>query len=373
MNKKIKIKNFKCYSAEKEITMSKITACVGMNSVGKSSFIQSILLIRQVFDNIVKYKGTKTKKFTVSLNDAYSLHLGTTKQIFSGLDQQDITFLLDDRYNFVFTQKQNELLSMNIECHYSYEELAELQGIFYDKLYYLNAERMGPRNYQKMERQEYVHCGYHGECTYQAVKASPRLIISKQRLCKFESIQTVNTLEKQIEYWMNYIVPGVGLKFDEQSDLRISSFQVMQQALDTGFSSPYNYGFGISYILPVIVTGLIAEKESMFIVENPEAHLHPSGQSRIGRFLGMIAADGVQVVVETHSEHVINGIRLAALHEGLSPDDICINYFSIDDKSGKNKVERIMLNQRMDLTSWPEGFFDQEEKDLRELRELRRK
>lgn len=110
----------------------------------------------------------------------------------------------------------------------------------------------------------------------------------------------------------------------------------------------------------------------MLIVENPEAHLHPAGQSRIGFFLAMMAKAGVQVVLETHSEHVINGIRIAALKLGMDTQDICINFFSIDYAEGMHKVERIKMNDRMDVLEWPEGFLDQEEQDLRTLRKLRR-
>ena len=81
------------------------------------------------------------------------------------------------------------------------------------------------------------------------------------------------------------------------------------------------------------------------------------------------------MIIETHSEHVLNGIRIAALKNKIAPNDISINFFSVD-ASGpdvKHKVENIKLNERMDLETWPEGFLDQEEDDLKTLRELRRK
>ena len=104
----------------------------------------------------------------------------------------------------------------------------------------------------------------------------------------------------------------------------------------------------------------------MFIVENPEAHLHPSGQSRIGKFLARMAASGLQVVVETHSEHVINGVRIATLvANDLLPGDAIINYFSVQNK--KVEVEEITIKPDGDLTSWPVGFFDQEQRDFAEM------
>ena len=84
---------------------------------------------------------------------------------------------------------------------------------------------------------------------------------------------------------------------------------------------------------------------------------------------------GLQVIVETHSEHVLNGIRIAALKNAMKPEDISVNFFSVDsnERNKNHKVENIGLNERMDLETWPEGFLDQEEEDLRTLRELRRR
>lgn len=59
-------------------------------------------------------------------------------------------------------------------------------------------------------------------------------------------------------------------------------------------------GFGLSYALPIVVGGLVAAKDGLLIVENPEAHLHPQGQSNMGQFLAWLAGKGVQVIVETH-------------------------------------------------------------------------
>ena len=114
---------------------------------------------------------------------------------------------------------------------------------------------------------------------------------------------------------------------------------------------------------------------SVIFIEEPEAHLHPKGQSHIGYFLAVMALAGVQVIVETHSEHVLNGIRIAALKNAMKPKDISISFFSVNTcgMDTSHKVENIKLNERMDLETWPEGFLDQEEEDLRILRELRRR
>jgi predicted ATPase len=132
-------------------------------------------------------------------------------------------------------------------------------------------------------------------------------------------------------------------------------------------------GFGVSYALPVILAGLTAQPGGILIVENPEAHLHPAGQSRMGVFLAWLAGRGVQVVVETHSDHVLNGIRRSIGEHGyLRSSDAVLHFFD----STENDEPRI---QRLDFTSvggvshWPKGFFDQYQIDIASLGQVRRR
>ena len=166
---------------------------------------------------------------------------------------------------------------------------------------------------------------------------------------------------------MDFIIPGIEINIDAFLKTNTARVSLRKKGSDTEFLHPNNIGFGITYVLPIIVSGLIAQKGCMMIVENPEAHLHPSGQSRIGQFLGRIAGSGIQVVVETHSEHVINGVRLATLKKSISPKKVSILYFSQDTRAGTPKVEPINVTIDNDLTKWPAGFFDQEQRDLAEI------
>ena len=79
--------------------------------------------------------------------------------------------------------------------------------------------------------------------------------------------------------------------------------------------------------MPILVNGLVAQKGSIFIVENPEAHLHPKAQSNIGLFLGYLAMQGLNVVIETHSEHVINGIRKILINRDFDLGEVNILFF----------------------------------------------
>lgn len=373
MHKQISINNFKCFSEKTDINLSNINVCLGSNSVGKSSVIQGCILIRQIYEKALKIMETKPTSVEIQLNDEYGLQLGDSEHIKSSKKMEDIVLGIDD-LEFVLSSISGNPYEMIASIPKDVDELKSMKGLFADNFYYLNAERLGPRNYQTIDAKVVNGCGVHGENTNHFLSKMSTMKVAEERCFNLDEAKKVNTVAKQVEYWMNYIIPGINILPGDIMDLRLSKIQFQQTTLDTDFLSPYSFGFGISYVLPIILTGLVAENDSVFLVENPEAHLHPMGQSHIGYFLAMMAFSGIQVIVETHSEHVLNGIRIAALKQKQVPDNISFNFFSIHNEGEKitHRVEKVLLSERMDIQSWPEGFMDQEEQDLRTIRELRR-
>ncbi|CAM5621804.1 hypothetical protein SALBM217S_04209 [Streptomyces griseoloalbus] len=128
---------------------------------------------------------------------------------------------------------------------------------------------------------------------------------------------------------------------------------------------PTNVGFGLTYALPVVVACLTATPESLILLENPEAHLHPKGQSRMAALLSAAAATGAQLIVETHSDHVLNGLRIAVKQGVLQPQDTVIHYFSGNGAGTEVVTPRIDKDGM--LEQWPEGFFDEWESSLDQL------
>ena len=94
------------------------------------------------------------------------------------------------------------------------------------------------------------------------------------------------------------------------------------------FHSPVHTGFGLTQVLPIVVAALSADEGDILLVENPEVHLHPAGQALMGQFLAKVALAGVQVIVETHSDHILNGVRVAvASKQLLGANDVAIHFF----------------------------------------------
>ena len=100
---------------------------------------------------------------------------------------------------------------------------------------------------------------------------------------------------------------------------------------------------------------------------HPSSHLHPSAQAQIGAFLATVVSAGAQVLIETHSDHVLNGIRIAVKKHLLTPEQVRIHYFNPRDAD--SQVVTPVMRPDGSLDQWPEGFFDQIGKDLDELTE----
>ena len=144
-----------------------------------------------------------------------------------------------------------------------------------------------------------------------------------------------------------------GFSFFQPGDVKTRSFRAT------------NVGFGLSYALPVVVALLAASDDDLVVVENPEAHLHPAGQTRLAELAARSAGAGAQVVLETHSDHVLDGIRLAVHDEIVEAGHVVLHYFE------RRGTEVCVTTPAVDpdgrLDSWPDGFFDQHEKNLTRL------
>ena len=308
----------------------------------------------KVFDDSKKTINHLDNPTKVFLNKKYLLGLGDTFDIYNNAASNKIEFLIENKekqllfdYNIDTINRLPYILAQQIiSPTNNVDDINNLSIL--KKLYYLNAERIGPRVSHDVEIYDYTHCGWQGENTITILNdLDLEFKVARNRWF----VNTKNpSIRAQTNHWMQFVVPETRLDFEAFEDIDKTRVHYDKR-------KPYNVGFGISYILPIIVTGLIAEEGSIFIVENPEAHLHPHGQSQMGKFLAMVAAAGVQVIVETHSEHVINGMRVAAVTDIISNENITINFFS---KKGKeHQIKEITINERGELSDYPFGFFDQ--------------
>lgn len=352
MLKSIRLTNFKCF-LDCIIPLNNYTLLTGINGAGKSSVIQAMLL----FDYAVK----RGRSESITVGDVMGVRIGDALNLVNQnpeeISEGAFAVQLDQR-TVIFNVNKNNPADLQSDVARKSKGLS---------IQYLNAERMGPRmTYEAggdlkiamdgsnasfiMERMDYENC------------TIPPMMIPEGTVPKFSKV---------VEVWMRLI-------FDNSIRFNVKRIpEKGEVGLEIGGQYTESYvlptltGFGISYELSIVVAGLLAttEKNSVLIVENPEAHLHPSGQSNIAKFLAKVAEAGVQVIVETHSEHVVDGARLQlAIDEQTSK--LTINYF--DSGVDQPVLRSIQTTERGELLDWPRGFMDQKQKDIMDLLKLSR-
>jgi predicted ATPase len=346
------------------LPLRRLNLLTGLNGTGKSTFVQALLLAKQA--SAIGRSGT------VALNDVHGLALGEAQEVLHPLAEETaITLKLvcgDGEVGIRFEVPAKR--SLNLPFSADADIPGSLVGDSGREFCYLNAERLGPRDQLAMTSGDVADLGVgvRGEYTAQVLAAHESTKVARDLLhpeTDSEVNRGVRTLRTQVELWASEVIRPVEITASWRPGLSASTIRFREPGLFGSEIRPGNTGFGFSYALPIIVAGLRMQPGSLFIVENPEAHLHPAGQSRIGRFLARLAAYGVQVIVETHSDHVLNGVRLAVAEGvGVPPGDVLAYFFDEDSASGPTAIE---MTSKGALTSWPEGFFDQIERDLGRL------
>ncbi|HEX7662182.1 MAG TPA: DUF3696 domain-containing protein [Pseudonocardiaceae bacterium] len=363
------LRNFKAFGTRRELAFRPLTVLTGLNSAGKSSVIQSILLAKQA--------ASRTAR-VVQLNGPYGLALGESQDVLNSesTDQQI-------EFTFTYLSAQSSERTVELSLGTDPPDALNLSVIRNGgvppqleqddrRFTYLCAERLGPREMLELsaEQPDLVGVGWQGQYVAQVLAISGSEHVRQELQKPRENEEPyVTTVRTQVEYWMSKIVRPIRISAERLPRYTAAAITIAEPGVLSEPRRPANVGFGISYSLPIVVAALVSPEGSLLIVENPEAHLHPAAQSQMGRFLGQVAASGVQVLIETHSDHVLNGIRLAVGYDKLlSSDNVVVHFFGAG-----GVIEELHINASGSVTSWPEGFFDQLEQDLSKLASARRR
>lgn len=168
------------------------------------------------------------------------------------------------------------------------------------------------------------------------------------------------TLKKALEYWLQYF--EVAQKLEALPSPLGPVLRVAETPQSKG-QDLINVGVGVSQLLPVLAACILARPGSLVLLEQPELHLHPALQLKLGDFLLATALSGRQLIVETHSEHIIARLRA---HVVGAPSDELVDWVSIlfaERREGRTEYTKVRPNAYGGLDSWPAGFFDQSAKE----------
>ncbi|NVI90924.1 DUF3696 domain-containing protein [Actinomadura sp. BRA 177] len=383
------ITNFKSFSSA-EIPLGAYTLLSGLNSSGKSTVLQALALLRQAEQaGLLSHEHGNAEYAETGAVGGFPLNgelveLGTGQDILhedhvteQGRDPE-IGFALRASTSVPYEWRarygrEDDLLPLTVCRPLPHERPAlhdeQRVTLFNPGFQYLRADRINPAVTYPQSHEMAVRRGFlgtRGEYTIDYLRhyqdetvpstvlhhpdASPRLL-------------------DQVEAWMGEICPGVKIAATaiDRTDLVRLGFEFTRpRQLTTNARRPTNVGFGLTYVLPVVVACLTARPGAMILLENPEAHVHPQGQSAMARLTCAAASAGAQVIVETHSDHILNGVRLTVKRQQLAPDDVRLHYFQRNADGIVDIVSPAIGPDGM-LSQWPPGFFDEWDRSLDQL------
>lgn len=374
MIESFRLRNFKCF-ADETVPFGALTLLTGLNGAGKSSVLQGLLILRQSFQQGLLGMGR------LALNGDL-VQLGTAQDALYGYAEEELigfSLLVPTRppqsWTFLYNRDADVLATVEasaaeegaIGCAMRTPTTgsAEQMSLFGDSFQYLCAERVGPRtsfatsDFLVRERRQ---LGIRGELTAHFLSTFGK----SHRVAPGPLLRTdvpSDDLLAQVEAWLDFISPGTRIKLTSHRamDAVQLGYQFVSGRDVTDIYRPTNVGFGLTYTLPILVAVLSAAPGALLLLENPEAHLHPRGQARMGELLALVASTGVQIILETHSDHVLNGVRVA-VHDGkLKPERVRLHFFERKD-TGERAIHQL-ISPRMDrdgrIEPWPAGFFDE--------------
>lgn len=372
----LELEHFKCFELLR-LPLGNLTILSGTNASGKSSVLQSLMLLHQTmrdheWSSRLVLNGDIAQVGTVSdivdqVTSRYRFGIGVSDEEvrcnweFSG-ERGDMSANLDqvviDNDALPAPPVLRWLLPLDVD-----EAILALSSRIRG-LDYISAERDGPREaYPILDK-----FGIHGVGSRGEYAVSALFHGGDERIADELSLQGIaSTLSRQVESWMDRFFPGCRLEVSRVANTNTATLGIRtSDAID--FLRPIHCGFGITQILPIIVAVLTASvdhanRSSLILIENPEVHLHPAGQALMGSFLAKAAYSGVQLIVETHSDHVLNGVRRAVKSGNAESDDVAIHFLQ-DRFKHESQVLSPIIDSAGNIDAWPEGFFDQFDKDL---------
>ena len=367
------IQNFKCFEKRVRIPFSKINILYGKNGRGKSSALQTLLLLSQ------SLRSSNGGVDTLALNGDM-VSLGTFEDIKSRYIQGQEHIILNIRtdeeselrLDYVEDPKRPTLACLDDiwvgEQHLKIEVGATPEPFAAQKpedgvksflplsdnktlkllrnILYVSADRRGPVNFEA--RNDKV--------------STLEMDTKGENIINLLSTQTKEFIDLFAEE-LSYVLSGASVRVYANPDTpdRIELFLDSRDDNEAKGFRPKNVGFGYSYVLPIIYQTMIAPEGRTIIVENPEAHLYPGAQSRLVEFLVKYSnKKKLQLILETHSDHIINGLRLAVKKSEVHHSDVSILFFNREeDEKGNPTIDQILVDSNGTLSEEPRDFMDE--------------
>lgn len=374
----VSIQRLKCFK-ELEVSLSPLTLFTGFNAGGKSTALQSLLLLSQAFRN-------DRSAETLPLNGPL-VRLGSPGEVVSSFGNQrslelEVSGQLD-RAAWLFDAESasdnSSVLRVGRGDHQVYgrrtqswsaeiwpEPPGEPSAVEHKlaNLIFLSAVRAGPAEaFPVPDDGGRIHADVGPEGQYAAwwyVQSADEEILENRRHPK----EDASSFRRQLDAFLGDLFPGAQANAEHVA--RASLARLELRASMSEWRRPANIGYGLTYAFPIVTALLLAHPGQVVVIDSPEAHLHPRAQSEMGKLLAHFANAGVQILVETHSDHLLHGVLLATKANSITSEDVSVHFFAGPSESSHG-VTTLRIGQDGSVEAWPEGFFDQSEIDNTQL------
>lgn len=324
---------------ELRLSFKNLNLLLGTNSSGKSTIIQSLLIVSQNIDE----DNSDFNGSLVSLGDFREIRNFITNAKSISIDVNDSK----GKHKWEFFEEEDSIENnTGKDCDFKFDE----------GLYYLSASRIGYMDtYEKNIKKVYKY-GLQGEYCFSYFIKNKNKVLEDSIL--IDSIS--KTLDYNVNYWFDYIINAKLVATDIQQTDRLK----VQFSGSSGREvRTKNIGSGLSYLISIIIMCLSIEEGDTLIIENPEIHLHPKAQSKLIEFFIFISKSNRQLIIETHSDHIFNGIRVAIANGRLKNEEVSLNFLSLNEKNCTENRE-ISIGKRGRIVNASKDLFDQFEIDL---------
>lgn len=304
-----------------------------------------------------KFTLEQLEEFLVSLSNYFRISKIDYENIqkYKDLSRKKVKYKFEEK-NVLFKDRTINNILDNITD--------SIENYFSDRIKYLGPLRDEPKAiYPGIGTDDYKNVGYKGEFTAAILDLHKNEIIeyiSPKSINNENYIIKKNTLLSAVTEWIEYM--GISHNIRTVDRGKLGHELQVQQYKNGKFSDLTNVGVGVSQVLPILVSTLLAERNSTVIFEQPELHLHPKVQTRLGDFFLTMVHLNKQCIIETHSEYLINRLRYKAISSKKDKiHENTIIYF-VEQEENESLYNKIQINENGIIPEWPKGFFDESEK-----------
>jgi predicted ATPase len=369
----LQLSNFKSWR-ELDIKLGRVTGLFGTNSSGKSSILQFLLMLKQTAEspdkglvldlggqnqlvNLGSFKDfifqhreelilqwtiifeIKKDEFAQSIRVSYK-----NKQI-----QEEVVYY---KIPYYLEKHEVHILNKNITTEFHYWEA---HRAIFSIMYYLAPLREYPKREYQWSGASPSHVGYRGENAIHAILAATfrnetRIIPESNEEKPFQEV---------IAYWLKKLGLIHEFKLKEIAEGTGLFHAIVKKEPESTEAFLTDVGFGVSQVLPALVLLYYVPEGSIILMEQPEIHLHPSVQSGLADVILQVSKQrNIQVIVESHSEHLLQRFQRRVAEESYPVDELKL-YFC-DSQQGESKLIDLEIDEFGDIKNYPDNFFGDE-------------